>query len=202
MYKKIIVFEGIDGSGKTFHLNSIAKFLKKKKIRFIQIREPGGSPNSEILRKIILKNTSTFKKKTDLLLYMAARNENFENIIKSNYRKKVILIDRFIDSTFAYQHYGFNISKKIIKDLNKFILGSISPDFTFLHTLPERLLKKKISGKKNRYDKFNTNFYSRVQKGFIKLGKNNKKYLIINANNSKFDNIKIIQNKIINLLNL
>ena len=88
MYKKIIVFEGIDGSGKTFHLNSIAKFLKKKKIRFIQIREPGGSPNSEILRKIILKNTSTFKKKTDLLLYMAARNENFENIIKSNYKKK------------------------------------------------------------------------------------------------------------------
>ena len=202
MYKKIIVFEGIDGSGKTFHLKSFATFLKKKRIKFIQIREPGGSPNSEILRKIILKNTSTFKRKTDLLLYMAARNENFESIINSNYRKKVILIDRFTDSTLAYQHYGFKINKNIINNLNKFILGNISPDFTFLHTLPRRLLKKKISGKKNRYDKFNPNFYSRVQKGFLKLAKNNKRYLIINANNSKSDNIEIIQNKIIKILNL
>ena len=76
MYKKIIVFEGIDGSGKTFHLNEVAKYLSKKKIKFIKIREPGGTKNSEIIRNIILNKKSTFKKKTDLLLYLAARNEN------------------------------------------------------------------------------------------------------------------------------
>ena len=95
MYKKIIVFEGIDGSGKTFHLNEVAKYLSKKKIKFIRFREPGGSKNSEIIRKIILNNKSSLKKKTDLLLYMAARNENYENILKPNLKNKVILLDRF-----------------------------------------------------------------------------------------------------------
>ena len=70
MYKKIIVFEGIDGSGKTFHLNEVAKYLsKKKKIKFIKIREPGGTKNSEIIRNIILNKKSTFKKKRFITLF-------------------------------------------------------------------------------------------------------------------------------------
>ena len=101
MYKKIIVFEGIDGSGKTFHLNEVAKYLSKKKIKFIKIREPGGTKNSEIIRNIILNKKSTFKKKTDLLLYLAARSENIE-LIRKYYKKKIILIDRFTDYTIAY----------------------------------------------------------------------------------------------------
>ena len=102
--KLIIAFEGIEGSGKSLHLKNAANFLKKNKIPFIKLREPGGSRNSEKIRKLILNNRSTFDKKTDLFLYFAARNENIENLIKKNYKKKVILIDRFSDSTIAYQH--------------------------------------------------------------------------------------------------
>ena len=102
----IIVFEGIEGSGKTFHINKVQNFLKKNKIKFIKIREPGGSLNSEKIRNLLLNKNSNFEYLTDLFLYMAARNENFHNIINKNYKKKIILMDRFTDSTIAYQHYG------------------------------------------------------------------------------------------------
>ena len=103
--KPIIVFEGIEGSGKSHHISVVSKYLNKKKINHIRIREPGGNPNSEKIRKLILNNKSSFNKNTDLLLYMAARSENID-IIKKSFNKKIILIDRFTDSTIAYQHYG------------------------------------------------------------------------------------------------
>ena len=202
MYKKLIVFEGIDGSGKTYHLNEVSKYLSKKKIKFIKIREPGGSKNSELIRKNILNNKSSFKKKTDLLLYMAARNENYENILKPNLRNKVILLDRFIDSTIAYQHYGFKLNKNIIKILNKFVIGKLKPDFTFLHVVPEKHIKKNISGIKNRYDKFNKNFYKNVQKGFLKILKKNKNKLIIDSSKAKKYNSNIIKSKINKILKI
>ena len=202
MYKKLIVFEGIDGSGKTYHLNEVSKYLSKKKIKFIKIREPGGSKNSELIRKNILNNKSSFKKKTDLLLYMAARNENYENILKPNLRNKVILLDRFIDSTIAYQHYGFKLNKNIIKILNKFVIGKLKPDFTFLHVVPEKHIKKNISGIKNRYDKFNKNFYKNVQKGFLKILNKNRNKIIIDSSKTKKHNTDIIKNKINKILKI
>ena len=202
MYKKLIVFEGIDGSGKTYHLNEVSKYLSKKKIKFIKIREPGGSKNSELIRKNILNNKSSFKKKTDLLLYMAARNENYENILKPNLRNKVILLDRFIDSTIAYQHYGFKLNKNIIKILNKFVIGKLKPDFTFLHVVPEKHIKKNISGIKNRYDKFNKNFYKNVQKGFLKILNKNRNKIIIDSSKTKKYNTDIIKSKINKILKI
>ena len=80
--KPIIVFEGIEGSGKSHHISVVSKYLTKKKINHIKIREPGGNTNSEIIRKLVLSNKSNFNKDTDLLLYMAARSENI-NIIKN-----------------------------------------------------------------------------------------------------------------------
>lgn len=202
MFKKIIVFEGIDGSGKTFHLNEVSKYLIRKKVKFIKFREPGGTINSEIIRNIILSDKSTFKKKTDLLLYLAARNENYETLIKPNINKKVILIDRFVDSTMAYQHYGFRIDKKIINTLNKFVLVNLKPNFTFFHFVPIKYIKQNISGKKNKYDKFNKIFYKNVQNGFIKILKKNKNKLIIDSSKNKKYNIKIIKNKINKILNI
>ena len=118
MYKfPIIVFEGIEGTGKSFHINNIQKYFTKQKIKFIKFREPGGSKNSEKIRNFILNNNSNYKTLTDLFMYMAARNENYHNIIKKYYKKRIILIDRFTDSTLAYQHYGMGIDKKLILNL-------------------------------------------------------------------------------------
>ena len=119
--KPVIVFEGIEGSGKSFHINSIARYLKNKKISFVKIREPGGSSFSEQIRKLLLNKRFNLVNKTDLMLFYAARSENFEKIIKKNHQKKIILIDRFTDSTLAYQHFGMKIDLNIIKILNKFI---------------------------------------------------------------------------------
>ncbi len=197
--KPIIVFEGIEGSGKTFHINQLSKYLKKNKIKFIKLREPGGSINSEKLRKLILNNKSNFNTKTDLFLYCAARNENIENIIKKNYGKKIILIDRFVDSTVAYQHYGMGINLKVIKLINKFLLDNVKINFTFLNIVSPKNLKWRLSKRKklDRYDKFDINFYNKVQKGYMKLAsENKKKYVIIDSNNKKSINQKKIINKI------
>ena len=202
MYNKIIVFEGIDGSGKTFHINEVSKYLIKKKVKFIKFREPGGTINSEIIRNIILSDKSIFKTKTDLLLYLAARNENYESLIKPNINKKVILIDRFIDSTMAYQHYGFRINKKIINTLNNFVLGNLKPNFTFFHFVPIKYIKQNISGEKNKYDKFNKKFYKNVQNGFLKILKKNKNKLIIDSSKTKKHNIEMIKDKINKILNI
>ena len=96
--KPIIVFEGIESSGKSHHISNVANYLKKKKKDFIKIREPGGNVNSEKIRRLILNKKSNFNKTTDLLLYLAARSENIHRL-KKYYKKKIILIDRFIDST-------------------------------------------------------------------------------------------------------
>tara|TARA_X000000368_G_C22732936_1_gene580325 strand:+ start:59 stop:673 length:615 start_codon:yes stop_codon:yes gene_type:complete len=204
MFKNpIIVFEGVEGSGKSLHIKNVENHLKKSKIKYIKLREPGGSINSEKIRKFILNKNSKFKKLTDLFLYMAARNENYHYMLKKNYKKKVIIIDRFTDSTIAYQHYGMGISKLLIKLLNKIILKDIKPTFTFLNIVSMKNLKLRINKRpKNRYDNFNFKFYNKVQKGFIKLSKNKNKYCVINSNNEISENKKIILNKINNLLSI
>ncbi len=182
--KPVIVFEGIEGSGKSHHISNVSKYLKKKRIDHIKIREPGGSLNSEKIRKLILNNKSNFNYNTDLLLYLAARSENI-NLLKKNFRKKIILIDRFVDSTIAYQHYGLGSNLKLINIINKYLLGNLKVDFTFLNIVNKKNMIKRLKGRKslNRYDKFNSNFYKKVQKGFLKLSKTNKKkYQIVNSN--------------------
>ena len=182
--KPVIVFEGIEGSGKSHHINVVSKYLKRKKIPFFKIREPGGSANSEKIRRLILNKKSNFKPNTDLLLYLASRSENI-NLLKKFYKKKIILIDRFVDSTMAYQHFGLGVKMDLIKMINKFILSDFKINFTFLHIVNNKNMIKrlKLRNSLNRYDKFNKNFYDKVQKGFIKLSNKNKKnYLIINSN--------------------
>ena len=196
--KPIIVFEGIEGTGKSHHINRIAKYFKKKKIEFIQIREPGGSKNAEKIRKLILNNKSNFNNYTDLLLYLSARSENLE-LIKKNSGKKIILIDRFTDSTIAYQHYGMGVNLKFINNINDYLLKNIKIDFTFLNIVNQENMKKRLMIRKNlnRYDKFNYSFYNKVQKGFIKIFKTNpKKYMKINSNLDIDYNEKIILDKI------
>ena len=204
MYKKpIIVFEGIEGSGKTFHIDNVSKYLKRKKIPFIKIREPGGSKNSEIIRKLILNNKSSFNKNTDLLLYLSARSENID-LIKKNYKKKIILIDRFVDSTIAYQHYGMGVDYSIINQINKFLLKNIKVNFTFLNIVSHKNMILRLRERKrlNRYDKFNTSFYDKVQKGFLKLmrKKNKNSFMIVNSNLPINTNKEIVLKKLNNLI--
>ena len=133
------------------------------------------------------------------MLFLASRSENFQKIIKKNYNKRIILIDRFIDSTIAYQHYGMNINLNTIKTLNKFIIGNFKSDITFLSTVNIKNLRLRLNKrlKLNRYDKFKLKFYTKVQKGYLKISKNRKNYILLDSNtNSEKEMSKIIIKKL------
>ena len=195
----IIIFEGIEASGKTTNIKKVFEYLNKINKKYIKIREPGGSINSEILRSMILNKKSKFNLKTDLLLILASRSENMEKIINKNINKKIILIDRFIDSTIAYQHYGIGINLNLIQRMNKFVVGNFIPSLTILSLVNRSNFKKrlKIRNTLNKYDKFKYSFYQKVQKGFIKIAKNKSKYIIIDSNKNNIEeNANIIIKKI------
>ena len=200
--KPIIVFEGIEGSGKSHHISNVTKFFDKKKIKYLKIREPGGSFNSEKIRRLLLNNRSDFNNNTDLLLYMAARSENIK-LIKKYHKKRIIIIDRFIDSTIAYQHYGMGISLNLINSINQFLLKDIKVDLTFLNLVNKKNLLIRLKKRKilNRYDQFNTKFYDKVQKGFLKISNLKKKnYFIIDSNSEIKQNEDIVINQVQKLI--
>ena len=214
MYKRkalFVTFEGIEGSGKSYQALKLYKNIKKKNISAILTREPGGTNSAEKIRKVILddyfhpNSKEKFDKYTDTLLYLAARNEHILNKIKpAIFKKKIIICDRFIDSTFAYQVYGKGVNEKFVNLIHKHILKNIRPDLTFI--LKVNILKalKRINkrGKKNRYDKFSKSFYVNVQKAFIKIAKKNKKKYIILDNSKDTNSVeKIILKKILIRLN-
>ena len=201
MFKNpLIVFEGIETSGKSTNIKKAIKYLKKKKIKYISFREPGGTNSSEKLRSLMLNKKSKLNNKTDLFLIMASRSENIDKILRKNYQNKVILIDRFVDSTLAYQHYGMGLDKDLILKMNNFLLGNLRPNFTFLSVVNKKNMIERLKSRKNnnKYDHYKYNFYNKVQKGFLKIAKKNKsKYLILDSNK---DSLKVIENKLINKL--
>jgi len=214
MYKKkaiFVTFEGIEGSGKSYQCRKLDINLRKKNISVILTREPGGTKTAEKIRKVILEDyfhpdsKEKFNKYTDTLLYLAARNEHIQNKIKPAIsKKKIVICDRFVDSTLAYQVIANRVNKNLVNSVHKHILGGIRPDLTFILKVKiskalQRLKKRKV---KNRYDKFSKNFYIKAQNAFIKLAKKNKKryFVIDNSKDSKVTE-KIILAKFMKVLN-
>ena len=193
MYKKkpfFIVFEGVEGCGKSFQSRKLYNKLKKHKIQTILTREPGGTKSAELIRNLILKDyfnkskNEKFSKYTDTLLYLAARNEHVTSKIKPALKqKKVVICDRFVDSTKAYQVYGKQISLNFINQIHKYILNGVKPNLTFVLKVSSKTSRKRLLRRrsKNRYDNFSQSFYDKVQKSFLKLAKNKKNYFILNS---------------------
>ena len=214
MYKKkplFVTFEGIEGSGKSYQSRKLYKNLQKKKIPVILTREPGGTKVAEKIRGVILQDyfhpdsKEKFDKYTDTLLYLASRNEHIVNKIKpaiSN--KKIIICDRFTDSTSAYQIYGKEVNKNFVENIHRYILRGIKPNITFvlkvnISKAMKRLKKRK---KMNRYDKFSKSFYNKVQKAFISIAKKDKKrYFILDNSKDSTTTEKIILKKFLSRLN-
>ena len=213
MYKKkplFVTFEGIEGSGKSYQSKKLYQSIKERKIPVILTREPGGTKGAEKIRRIILDDyfyldsKIRFNKYTDTLLYLAARNEHVKNkIIPAISGGKIIICDRFIDSTLAYQVYGKGVNKGLVDLIHKYILGNIKPDLTFILKVKiskalERLKKRK---KKNRYDKFSKHFYIKAQNAFIKIAKKNKRrYFVLDNSKDSRETEKIILNKFIEVM--
>ena len=209
MYKKkpfFIVFEGVEGCGKSYQSKKLFNKLKKNKIDAILTREPGGTKSSELIRNLILKDyfsknsKEKFDKYTDTLLYLAARNEHIINKIKPALKKKkVVICDRFIDSTLAYQVYGKKVDINFINNIHKKILRNLRPNLVFVLKVSEKSSRARLKKRKtkNRYDNFAKSFYTKAQKSFIKIAKNKKNYFILDSSS----NDKALQIKIFNIVN-
>ena len=214
MYKKkpfFIVFEGVEGCGKTFQSKKLYNKLKKKKIETILTREPGGTKSSELIRNLILKDyfdknsSEKFDKYTDTLLYLASRNEHIKNKIKPALKQqKVVICDRFIDSTIAYQVYGKKVDINFINNIHKKILQNIKPNLVIVLKVSTKSSRKRLKKRKtrNRYDNFAQSFYSKAQKSFIRIAKNKINYFIFDSSyndNTLEDKIFAIIKKRLNI---
>ena len=207
MHKKsfFIVFEGIEGSGKSYQAKILYNKLKKLTKNLILTREPGGTRSAEIIRKIILKDyfeknkKIKFDKYTDTLLYLAARNEHIINkIIPAIKKKKIIICDRFTDSTLAYQVHGKKVALKFINNIHKQILGKLKPDITFVLKVKKYSFLKRLKKRKtrNRYDNFPVKFYLKAQSAFEKISKKKKSHIVLESS----ENTTILQNKIFKIV--
>ena len=173
-----ISFEGIEGSGKSYQSKILLKKIKKLNIPVVFTREPGGNESAEQIRNLILSGKiNKFDVLTDTLLYLAARNEHIKKFIHPNLKaKKIVICDRYIDSTYAYQSTNNVVIKKLIDFIHKIILNKYKPNITFILTVNINKAFKRLKKRKklNRYDKFPRSFYVNAQKTFISIAKKNK----------------------------
>jgi dTMP kinase len=200
MYKKkpfFIVFEGVEGCGKSYQSQKLKKNLRKKGINSLLTREPGGTKSAESIRTLILrdyfhkgKEEEKFDRYTDTLLYLAARNEHIKNKIKPVLKKKgIVICDRFTDSTLAYQVYGKKVNRSFIDHIHKFILQGIKSNITFILKVSSKSSKLRLKKRKtkNRYDNFSQSFYTKAQKSFLKISKNKKNYFVLDSSLNNAD---------------
>jgi dTMP kinase len=196
----LITFEGIEGSGKTTQINKVFNFLKKKNVKVIKTREPGGTKISEKIRKIIINDLKNNEDNlTELLLLFASRSNHFKKIrdhIKKGY---VVLCDRYIDSTYVYQHYEQGQSIKLINFLQNLIDKQNKPKLTFFIDIPIHLSKKRVQsrGKLDRFDKYSFKKLTKLRNSFLILVKKYKRIIKINGEkNQKVVTKEIISNLI------
>ena len=194
-----ISFEGPEASGKSSQIKLLSKYFKKNNIAHIITREPGGTNNAELLRKIILNKKDNISINEEILLLMSARINHINNVIKPALKKGYIVIsDRFADSTFVYQGYVNNFGLQKAINLHKILLNNFLPKKTFLFCLDSKIINSRLKKRKitNKYDKISTNFHKKVIKGYDIISSKNNRFIKIDANNS----LSIIHNKIISKL--
>jgi dTMP kinase len=186
-----IVFEGVEGTGKSYQINKLFHKLKKKKIDIIKTREPGGSTTAEKIRNLIFsKNSNHFDKLTDFYLMCAARNEHVrKTLLVAREKKQIVICDRFIDSTYAYQVIGNNIDKNINLLNQKYILKNLKPNLTIVLKSNLKIIFSRIKKRKktNKFDRLKVNFYKKVQNTYINKASKNKNYFVFDSSKNNSD---------------
>lgn len=183
---KFITFEGVDGAGKTSHIEFIKEYLTNLKLNFIMTREPGGTELGERLREILLHDEMT--PKTETILMFAARNEHIEKVIRPGLTSGAIVIsDRFTDASYAYQSGGKGVEDEEIDVLKDLVQKNLQPDLTFLFDLPVEVSIKRLkkTRKLDKFEKEEKDFHENVRKKYLMIAKNNpKRFSVLNSEKS------------------
>lgn len=183
---KFITLEGVDGAGKTSHIEFIKEYLTNLKLDFIMTREPGGTELGERLREILLHDEMT--PKTETILMFAARNEHIEKVIRPGLMSGAIVIsDRFTDASYAYQSGGKGVEDEEIDVLKDLVQKNLQPDLTFLFDLPVEvsIQRLKKTRKLDKFEKEEKDFHENVRKKYLMIAKNNpKRFSVLNSEKS------------------
>jgi len=197
-----ITFEGVEGSGKTTQVNLLQQYLEIKGFHPLVSKEPGGTEVGEKIRDILLHNKMNINPYTEVFLYLASRSENTVNVIMPALQaKKIVIVDRYSDSTLAYQISGRNLPEKIISEINTLSTRGLTPDLTFLLDFdPEKGLLR-IGLKKDRIERENINFHLKVRAAYKKIARQNpERIVILDATKSIEELHKIIITKVSSFL--
>jgi dTMP kinase len=191
---RFIVFEGIDGCGKSTQIKLLTEHLEKKSVAHILTREPGGTPLAEEIRGLLLKTDGEAPvPKAELLLYEAGRAQHCEKVIVPNLKKKKwVISDRFAASTVAFQAAGRKLKPKDITTLNAYATSRLQPDLTILLDISVEESNRRMGRRadstgvaRDRFEQEKKDFYSRVRKSYLQQAKSNsKRWLVIDGTRS------------------
>ena len=172
MRGKFITFEGSEGCGKSTQSRMLFDYLKRKGKKVVYLREPGGVKLSERIRELLLNPESKISPQAETLLYMAARAQVVEDVIKPALLKgKIVVCDRFLDSTVAYQGYGLGMDIRMIMIMGKFATLGVSPYLTIFLDLPVKKGLKHRLLTKDRIEQRSLVYHQRVRNGYLKLAR-------------------------------
>jgi len=185
-----ITFEGIEGSGKSTQCKLLQKYLNDLGFETVLSFEPGGTETGQKLRAIILDDKSkSITPETELLLYMADRAHHLHSLIKPSLKKgKIVILDRYHDSSVAYQQYGRGVDKEILDFLFNKVINGLKPDITFLidisvETSMNRILKREKEDKNatNRFEREKIDFHKRIRQGFLEISSKEKRFCVVDG---------------------
>ena len=202
-----VTFEGIDGCGKTTQIEKLSSELESSGIPYVLIREPGGTEIGEKIRTILLdKANSRMHARTEILLYEAARAQIVEERILPEIKEgKVVICDRFFDSTMAYQGFARGLGQETVEMLNGFSTAGLSPDVTFLLDLDEQTAYERRHGRSDEEDRLEAEglaFMRKVREGYLAISRNNERIHVIDAASSPdeiFQRVKQVVREVLEL---
>jgi len=197
-----ISFEGIEGSGKSTQIKQIAKYFEGKNVPVVQTMEPGGTPFGKQIRQWILDPKTIFASPyTEFLLFLADRAEHLQKVVLPALQAgKIVLTDRYVDSSMAYQHGARGLPKEMIESMNKWI--HIIPDLTILYDIPVKigLQRAKNRAQLDRFEQENVQFHEKIRKTYLNLAKTKKHFSKINIENKSIDEVYEISLKSIKMI--
>lgn len=198
---KFITLEGMDGAGKSTHIPNIIAALKARGIEVVSTREPGGTRLGEQLRALLLHDA--MHPETETLLMFAARREHIANVIEPALKRGAyVLSDRFTDATYAYQCGAKGVASSKIKQLEKWVQGSLQPDLTLLFDVPVEISMKRLTTARepDKFEREDANFFEKLRQAYLTRAKENPtRFRIINANQA-LDKVKVLVENIISTI--
>ncbi len=198
-----IVFEGPEGAGKSTQAHKLVAHLQKEGYDVLATKEPGGTPVGNAVREVLLNPKFTINPLSEFLLYSASRAQIVDDVIKPALKQsKIVVCDRFLASSIAYQGYGRELDLSLLQLISQEVTTGLKPNMTFLlDIVPEKGLQRVVKrGVMDRLEQSTLSFHHKVRKGFLELAKTQSNWIILDAQETEQELAKQIWQEVISVL--